>query len=281
VEDLGVAPLLADRRTDHDAQARRAMSDRCLAVVPTYNEAGYILELVRDVLAQDPSLDVLVVDDGSPDGTADLVAAEMADEPRLGLCRRPAKLGLGSAYLAGFRVALERGYARVVTMDGDGSHRARHLPAMLAAMEDHDMVVGSRYMPGGGIVNWAFHRRLLSAFANGYTRFLLGLPVRDCTGGYRCYSREVLETVDPFRVRSSGYSFLEEMVWRVHAAGFRIAEVPIVFESRHSGRSKIDRVEILKAAWNVLATACFPPHVPRRRTPPAGEPLPEARAEPR
>ncbi len=238
---------------------------RRLVVVPTYNEAGNVLVLARDVLAQDPSLDVVVVDDASPDGTAELVAEEMTHEPRLLLLRRSGKLGLGSAYLAGFRLALEKGYGWVFTMDGDRSHDPEYLGAMLARTVDHDMVIGSRYVPGGGISNWTLPRRLLSAFANAYTRALLRVPVHDCTGGFRGYSREVLETVEPFSIESSGYSFLEEMVWRVHRSGFRIAEVPIVFRNRSLGRSKIDRVEIFKAAWNVLATACFPPDVPRRR----------------
>ena len=126
------------------------------------------------------------------------------------------------------------------------------------------MVIGSRYVPGGGISNWRIHRRLLSRFGNFYTRILLRLTLRDCTSGYRCYSREVLETVDPFNIQSSGYSFLEEMVWRVQQAGFRILEVPIIFENRHKGASKIDRSEIFKAAWHVLATALGPPEVPKR-----------------
>jgi dolichol-phosphate mannosyltransferase len=252
-----------------------SMSARRLVVVPTYNEAGNISLLIRDILGQDSSLDVAVVDDASPDGTGDLVAKQLDHEPRILLVRRSAKLGLGSAYLAGFRLGLEKGYGWIFTMDGDRSHDPDHLPALLTASRDHDMVVGSRYVAGGGISNWPLARRWLSAFANAYARALLRLPVHDCTGGFRGYSREVLETVEPFSIRSSGYSFLEEMVWRVHRAGFRIAEVPIVFHNRSLGRSKIDRVEIFKAAWNVLATAFRPPPVPRRRAHPA-KPAPSA-----
>ena len=237
------------------------MPGRALVVIPTYNEAGNIVDLAERVLEQDPSLEVLVVDDASPDGTGDLVAERARSEPRLHLLRRAGKLGLGSAYLAGFRYALEQGHARVVTMDGDWSHQPRHLPSILAAMANHDLVIGSRYVPGGGVTRWALHRRLLSAFANAYTRTLLRLPVRDCTGGYRCYARETLEAVDPWSVRASGYSFLEEMVWRVHRRGFRIGEVPIVFECRHHGASKIDRSEIWRAAWHVLRTALRPPEI--------------------
>jgi dolichol-phosphate mannosyltransferase len=163
-------------------------------------------------------------------------------------------------------------------MDCDGSHPPRYLPALLSAMDDHDMVVGSRYVPGGGILNWPRRRRALSAFANFYARALLRLPVHDCTAGYRCYSREVLETVEPFEIRSSGYSFLEEMAWRVHRCGFRIGEVPIVFEQRTAGISKIDSSEIYRAAWHVLATALRPPPLarPRRRTRIGAEPPAQA-----
>ena len=228
---------------------------RALVVIPTYNEAENIVPLAREVLAQSPTLDVLVVDDASPDGTGRLVTEAGASEPRLRVLARAGKLGLGSAYLAGFRCGLEQGYAFVFTMDGDGSHAPRHLPALLEAARSHDLVVGSRYVAGGGIRNWPLHRRALSAFANFYTRSLLRLPVRDCTSGFRAYARPVLEAVDPFSVRSSGYSFLEEMLVRVQRAGFRIAEVPIVFQDRTLGASKINRSEIYRAAWHVLVMA--------------------------
>lgn len=242
------------------------LEPRTLAVVPTYNEGENIVALANGVLEQDPSLEFLVVDDASPDGTAALVREMMQTEPRIHLVERDGKLGLGTAYLTGFRYGLERGFERIVTMDGDFSHPPRYLPALLAGMADHDMMVGSRYVPGGGVGNWSAHRRLLSRFANFYTRTLLRVPVRDCTAGYRCYSREVLETVRPDEVRSSGYSFLEELVLRVHRAGFRIGETPIVFVDRQAGASKIDHREIYRAAWHVLRTAMRPPAVqPRRR----------------
>ena len=228
---------------------------RTLVVIPTYNEAENIVPLAREVLAQAASLDVLVVDDASPDGTGQRVAEAAASEPRLHLLARAGKLGLGTAYLAGFRFGLDHGYSHVFTMDGDGSHAPRHLPALLEAARSNDLVVGSRYVPGGGIRNWPLHRRALSAFANFYTRTLLRLPVRDCTSGFRGYARPVLEAVDPFGVRSSGYSFLEEMLVRVQRAGFRIAEVPIVFQDRALGASKINRSEIYRAAWHVLVMA--------------------------
>jgi len=231
------------------------MPSRAIVLIPTYNEAGSILGLLRGILAQAPEIEALVIDDASPDGTADLVEAERARRPRIHLLPRPGKLGLGSAYLAGFRYGLEHGYPRIVTMDGDGSHDPAHLPSLLRGLDDHDLVIGSRYVPGGGIANWSWQRRWLSRFANAYTRLLLQLPIRDCTSGYRSYRSEVLGKVDPFAMRASGYSFLEEMAWRVHRAGLRIAEVPILFLDRNAGRSKINRSEIGKAAWHVLRTA--------------------------
>ena len=244
------------------------MHARALVVLPTYNEAENVLAITRAVLAVDATLDVLVVDDASPDGTGDLVERERAEEPRLALLRRTGKLGLGTAYLAGFRFGLDHGYDCVFTMDCDGSHHPRYIPALLAALKDHDMVIGSRYVPGGGIVNWPRSRRALSAFANFYARVLLRLTVRDCTSGYRAYTRKVLEIVEPFGIRSSGYSFLEEMAWRVTRCGFRIAEVPILFEQRTLGISKIDSSEIYLAAWRVLVLALRPPPIGRARRAP-------------
>lgn len=228
---------------------------RSLVVLPTYNEAENVLPLVRGVLDAAAELEVLVVDDGSPDGTGGLVEGAMADEPRLFLLQRGAKLGLGSAYLAGFRHGLDAGYDRILTMDCDFSHDPRYLPDLLAGMAHHDLMIGSRYVPGGGIANWPLHRRALSAFANVYTRLLLRLTVKDCTSGFRCYRREVLLHVNPFDVRGSGYSFLEEMVWRVARAGFAIGETPILFVDRTRGTSKINRKEIWRAAWHVFETA--------------------------
>jgi glycosyltransferase involved in cell wall biosynthesis len=266
---------LRSPRVDYDGDDVRA-----LVILPTYDEAENVLPLSREILAVSTDLEILVVDDNSPDGTGDLVERAGRDEPRLQLLRRPGKLGLGSAYLAGFRFGLDRGYDRILTMDCDRSHPPRYLPAILAAMADHDMVIGSRYVPGGGILNWPRRRRALSAFANFYARALLRIPVHDCTAGYRCYSREVLETVEPFEIRSSGYSFLEEMAWRVHRCGFRIGEVPIVFEQRTAGISKIDSSEMYRAAWHVLATALRPPPLARPRRHPRVGAEPPAEAPP-
>jgi dolichol-phosphate mannosyltransferase len=222
-------------------------------VIPTYDEVETAPPLIRALLHQYPEIEVLVVDDASPDGTADVVEQLSAPERPVHVLRRPSKQGIGSAHLAGFRFGLDQGFDRIFTMDGDGSHDPDDLRAMLTALNAHDMVIGSRYMPGGGVTNWPLHRRLLSRFANWYTRTLLDLPYRDCTSGYRGYQRQVLERADVFSIRASGYSFLEQMVWRVDHAGFSISETPIQFVDRRAGKSKIETREIFKAAWDVIA----------------------------
>ena len=240
---------------------KSASTERILVILPTYNEAENVASLSRQVLDQDRRIEVLVVDDQSPDGTGDLVETIQETEPRLHLQRRPGKLGLGTAYLSGFRFGLDGDFDCIFTMDCDFSHSPGYLPELIALLERHDMVVGSRYVPGGGIANWHWTRRLLSKFANFYARTLLRVDVRDCTAGYRGYRREVLETVRPFEIRSSGYSFLEEMTWRVTRYGFSIGELPIIFEQRNAGVSKIESSEIYLAAWYVLLTAIRPPKI--------------------
>jgi dolichol-phosphate mannosyltransferase len=243
------------------------MSDakrRALVILPTYNEKDNVLPLFEEILSQSDSLEILVVDDCSPDGTGDIVASAQKKDPRIHLIRREGKLGLGTAYLAGFRRGLDDGYDYIFTMDADRSHNPRYLPALLELLERDDMVIGSRYVPGGGIENWPLYRRGLSKFANFYTRTLLRISVNDCTSGYRGYRREVLETVKPFEIKSSGYSFLYEMVWRVYRAGFDIGEVPIIFEQRVAGSSKINSSEIYFAVLRVLITALSRPKVPKR-----------------
>lgn len=230
-------------------------SESILVILPTYNEVENVIGLARLVLEQDPRIEVLVVDDGSPDGTAERVEELRASESRVHLIQRPGKMGLGTAYLAGFRFGLDANYTSVFTMDCDFSHNPRYLPKMIEKLKECDLVVGSRYVPGGGIENWPWYRLLLSRFANFYARTLLRLDLHDCTAGFRGYRREVLEGVNPFDIRSSGYSFLEEMAWKVSRAGFSIAEVPIVFEQRKAGSSKIESREIYLAAWKVLVTA--------------------------
>jgi dolichol-phosphate mannosyltransferase len=210
-----------------------------LIVIPTYNEAGNLLEVLERVRAAAPDFDVLIVDDGSPDGTAEL--AEKANERlgRISVLRRHAKQGLGNAYRAGFRWGLDRGYTALVEMDADLSHEPETLPAIIAALDDADLVIGSRYMPGGSVSNWTFHRRMLSSIGNRYSAGLLGLRVRDLTSGFRGFRREIVERIDLDTVKSEGYGFQIEMAYRAVRAGGRIVEVPIRFADREIGDSKM------------------------------------------
>jgi len=212
----------------------------CLVVVPTYNEAPNIERLVVEILAQRPQLDVLVVDDNSPDGTGDLVAALAARTPRVQVLRRAGKLGLSSAYLAGFREGLRQGYAYICEMDADFSHQPHYLPALLDAAErGADVVLGSRSVPGGRAENWSWVRKAISRGGNLYARAILGLPVHDCTGGFKCFRAAVLRQIDLDAIRSNGYAFQVEMNYRCHQAAFRIREIPIVFPNRVAGQSKM------------------------------------------
>lgn len=233
-----------------DTRPRLAVAD-CTVIVPTYNEAENIGQLIPRIL-EHPRFRVLVVDDGSPDGTGELVARIEAAEPRVRLHRRPGKLGLGTAYLAGFRRALEEGAEFIFEMDADFSHDPRYLPDLLRAAEaGADLALGSRYVPGGGTTDWGLGRRLISRGGNLYAGLILGLPVADATGGFRCYRRRVLETLDLGRVRSNGYAFQIELAYRTLQAGFTIAEVPIVFPDRRVGRSKMSRRIVAEALVNV------------------------------
>lgn len=223
----------------------------CTIVVPTYNEAENIGQLIPQILVW-PRFRVLVVDDGSPDGTGNVVAKLAEQEPRVGLLSRPGKMGLGSAYIAGFRRALSEGAEFIFEMDADFSHDPRYLPALLSAAETRaDLVIGSRYVHGGGTTDWGLGRQLISRGGNIYAGLILGLHVADATGGFRCYRRRVLETLDLSRVRSNGYAFQIEMAYRTRQAGFSIAEVPIVFPDRRVGCSKMSRRIVLEALINV------------------------------
>lgn len=219
-----------------------------LVVMPTYNECDNIEPMVEAVLAH-PSLHLLIVDDASPDGTAERVRA-LAAGPfagRLFLLSRSGKLGLGTAYLAGFRWALARDYAAVCEMDADFSHNPADLPRLVEALENVDLAIGSRYVSGGGVENWGAGRRLLSKGGSLYARAILGLPVCDATGGFKAFRREVLAALDLDAVHSNGYSFQIEMNYRVHQKAFRIAEVPIVFADRRAGASKMSHHIVLEA----------------------------------
>jgi len=223
----------------------------CTVVIPTYNERENIGTLVPQILEL-PRFRVLVVDDNSPDGTAEVVADLARQDPRVGLLSRPSKQGLGRAYIAGFHRALADGAEFICEMDADFSHDPQYLPALLAAAEsDYDLVLGSRYVDGGSTVDWGLVRQLISRGGNIYARSILGLPVMDATGGYRCYRRRVLETLNLDAIQSNGYSFQIEMVYRTMRAGFRIGEVPIVFPDRRVGQSKMSRRIVLEALLTV------------------------------
>lgn len=225
---------------------------RGLVIIPTYQERDNLPRLVPQILSQDGRLDVLVIDDASPDGTGEIADRLAAESPRVHALHRPGKLGLGTAYLAGFRWGLERGYRWLLQMDADFSHDPAHLPQFLRALAAYDLVLGSRYVEGRvTIVNWPIARLLLSYFANVYARRVTGIPIWDLTGGFKAFRREVLEAVDLQRVESEGYSFQIEMNMRSWNRGFRICEIPIVFVDRTSGESKMSKHIIREAVWRV------------------------------
>ncbi len=229
---------------------------RQLVCIPTYNEASNILGLIERVHEAAPDSDVLVIDDASPDGTGELVRDRMLKDARLELMARPGKLGLGTAYMAGFAYGLQHGYASVLTMDSDFSHPPDRLPALLREVEGGaHLSVGSRYVSGGAIQGWAPSRRALSATANFVARQLLRLYTHDCTGGFRCYSLRALQFLVTQPLRSSGYSALIELLTRCERAGLTIVEVPITFTDRTMGESKISRQEIFRAMLTVLRLA--------------------------
>jgi glycosyltransferase involved in cell wall biosynthesis len=228
---------------------------RALVVIPTYNEADSVAEVLDRVLLADPRVDVLVVDDGSPDGTAKLVRERGEHEPRVQLLERSGKQGLGAAYRAGFAWGLERGYDALVEMDADLSHPPDRLPALLDGLAGADLVIGSRYVPGGRTVNWSRQRAVISRTGNAYVRLALGIPVHDSTAGYRAYRREVLEALPVEAVRSNGYCFQVEMAHKTWQEGFRVAEVPITFTERVSGVSKMSKQIVAEALLRVAQWA--------------------------
>jgi len=230
---------------------KRADSARTLVVMPTYNERENLPVIVPMVLAQDPGIHVLVVDDNSPDGTGELADQLAAAEPRIHVVHRSGKLGLGTAYIAGFKWALERDYDYVFEMDSDFSHNPDHIPEFLRAAKEYDLVLGSRYLRGVTVINWPMSRLLLSFFANKYSRFITGLPFTDTTGGFKCYRRVVLEGIDLDAIRSEGYSFQIETSFRAWRKGFTIGEIKIVFSDRTEGTSKMSGKIVREAIWRV------------------------------
>ncbi|HEX6106189.1 MAG TPA: polyprenol monophosphomannose synthase [Gemmatimonadales bacterium] len=227
------------------------MPERALVVIPTYNERVNLSLIVPQILQQDPRIDVLVVDDNSPDGTGRLADELAAADSRVHVLHRPAKAGLGKAYIAGFRWALERDYEFIIEMDADFSHDPKYLTDLLRAIEGADLVIGSRYRTGVNVINWPISRLLLSLGANQYARWVTGLPLSDSTGGFKCFRRKVLASIDLERVRSNGYSFQIEMSFRAWKKGFRLKEVPIVFTDRVEGQSKMNKRIVREAIWMV------------------------------
>jgi len=229
---------------------------RPLVCIPTYNEASNILDLVERVHEAAPEADVLVIDDASPDGTGDLVRRQILKDARLEIMSRPAKLGLGTAYMAGFAYALQHGYTSVLTMDSDFSHPPDRIPALIQAVDGGaHLSVGSRYVAGGAIEGWGTDRRVLSATANFVARQILRLRTHDCTGGFRCYSLRALQFLVTRPLRSSGYSALVELLTRCERGGLTIVELPITFTDRTRGESKISRQEIFRAMATVIRLA--------------------------
>jgi len=226
---------------------------RGVVILPTYNEIESLEGVVSRVLAQDSQLSVLVVDDGSPDGTGALADRLAAECDRVAVLHRDGKLGLGSAYILGFRWALERGFDRVFEMDADGSHDPLYLLDMIAALDELDVVVGSRYLRGVNVINWPMSRLLLSYCANKYARWVTGLRLADSTSGFKCFKREALAAIDLEKVGSTGYAFQIEMNFRAWKAGFRVGEVPIVFVDRTAGESKMSGSIVREAVWRVWA----------------------------
>jgi dolichol-phosphate mannosyltransferase len=226
--------------------------DRLLVVVPTYNERVNLPLVVPAILQQDPRIDVLVVDDNSPDGTGQLADEVAASTPRVHVLHRPNKSGLGKAYLAGFQWALANRYDLIFEMDADFSHDPKFLGDFIRAVADADLVIGSRYRAGVvNVINWPISRLLLSIGANQYARWITGLPLADSTGGFKCFRREVLEAIDFEKVRSNGYAFQIEMSFRAWKKGFRLVEVPIVFTDRVEGQSKMNKRIVREAIWMV------------------------------
>jgi dolichol-phosphate mannosyltransferase len=247
---------------------------RSLIIIPTYNERENLPRLVAALLEKAPSFEVLVVDDGSPDGTGEIAEALAQKTSRVHVLHRKGKLGLGTAYVAGFKYALSNDYEYVIQMDADFSHRLEDLPLLLEATKSADVAIGSRNVPGGQTENWSLLRRFISKGGSSYARTFLNLPVRDCTSGFKCFRREVLEALDLDSVKSNGYGFQVEMNYLCHRAGFRVSEVPIVFPDRTAGQSKMSWqifFEAITLVWKLRYRELpfYPETVPAREQPSA------------
>ncbi len=231
---------------------------RAVIIIPTYNERENLIPLVQGILTAAPWANILIVDDNSPDGTGDLAEAIAAREPRLRVLHRPGKQGLGTAYIQGFKLALRHGFDRIFEMDADFSHDPDYLPAFIKAAETAELVIGSRYIPGGSTPNWSALRRFISGGGNTFARAMLRIGVRDCTSGFRCYHRAALEAIDLDAIHSQGYAFQVELVYQVLRQQMRVTEIPITFVDRRVGKSKMSRRIFIEAFQFVMRT--------RRRT---------------
>ena len=227
-------------------------SPRTLVSVATYNELENLPLLVDEIFAFAPKVDILVIDDNSPDGTGVWAEEKSRDDKRVHVLHRAGKLGLGTATIAAMQYAIEHGYDYLLNLDADFSHHPRYIPALLAGMDDADVMIGSRYCPGGGVKDWPLKRRLMSQGVNFYARTSLGLKPKDCSGAYRCFRVSTLEKLDFSKIRSRGYSFQEEILWHLKRIGARFAETPIIFADRERGQSKINSKEALAALWIIF-----------------------------
>ena len=224
---------------------------KALVIIPTYNEIENIERMLRLVPTLHEDLDVLIIDDGSPDGTAAVVKQMKEQDSRIHLIERKGKQGLGSAYVTGFKYAIKNGYDYVLEMDADFSHNPHDIPRLIDAAQKYDLVIGSRYSNGVNIVNWPIKRLLISYFASKYVRIITGMPVKDPTGGFKCFKRQTLEAIDLDKIHSGGYSFQVEMNYRAWCKGFRIKEIPIIFTERMNGVSKMSKAIVWEAAWMI------------------------------
>ena len=224
---------------------------RALVVIPTYNEAENVKSIIPAILTVNAGVEVLVVDDNSPDGTAEVVKQMMESDSRVHLIKRNEKMGLGTAYVAGFKYAIEHCFDFVFEMDADSSHDAQEIPNFLSKMNSFDLVIGSRYRDGVRVLNWPVRRLLLSYFANVYTQIITGLPLKDATGGFKCFRRKVLESIDLDSIKSNGYSFQIEVSYKAWKKGFRLLEIPVVFVDRRVGTSKMSKSIVWEAVFMV------------------------------
>jgi dolichol-phosphate mannosyltransferase len=233
---------------------------KTLIIIPTYNELDNLPKLLPEVLSKNTEINVLIVDDNSPDGTAAFVENEMKNNDRIHLIKRSSKQGLGTAYIAGFKYALQNHFGLIFEMDADFSHDPKEIPKFLDEIKDSDLVIGSRYINGVNVINWPMRRLLLSSFANVYTRIITGMPVHDATGGFKCFRRKVLESINLDQVKSNGYAFQIEMNFKAWKKGFKVKEIPIIFVDRMKGQSKMSRKIVREAVtmvWKLRIKSIF------------------------